>query len=226
MQKTKIFLLPGFGENHTAYNALLPYLKDYDVWHVDYRVILEKVPLWNYSGMHVAKRIIEHYDIRPGDKLIGHSTGGYFSFLIREILHNEICMISGFSDRKKVVIKLPYKWITTPLLYLSGVVKTDYIRDYMTQKIKDEAMKQVTLDVMNQFKTFRNTDLFKLSLIVSFDESPISVLPNPLRIHAKNDRVVRTPDAPFVEVKGGHFPLVLDTENVIKAMSEFLRIED
>ena len=224
MQKPKIFLLPGFGENHSVYDALLPYLKDYDVWHIDYRIILQKIPLWNYSGMYVVKKIVEHYNIQPEDKLIGHSTGGYFAFLIREMMGNEICMLAGFSDRKKVVIKLPYKWITTPLLYLSGLVKTDFIKDYMTQKIKDGAMKQITIDIMKQFKDYKNTDLFKLSMIISYDESPVSVLPHPLRIHDQNDRVVRVPDEPYVSVKGGHFSLLLDTENVAKAMSGFLKL--
>ena len=79
------------------------------------------------------------------------------------------------------------------------------------------------MEVMGHFKDFTNEELFKLSWILTYDEKPISGLPNPLRIHAKDDRVVRTPDEPYVEVKGGHFPIDLDIEGVVAAMKDFLK---
>ena len=219
---SRIFLLPGFGENSTMYDPLLPYLGDYEVIHVDYRKVLPQISLFNIHGIEVVKKIIQHYRILPEDKLIGHSTGGYFAFLIREIQQNEICMIGGFSDTNaKIVHFTPYPFIT-PFLSITGLIKSPLTKNYMLSKVKGRDVEKPLMEVMGHFKDFSNEDLFKLSWILTYDEKPISVLPNPLRIHAKDDRVVRKPDEPFVEVKGGHFPIDLDLENVVKAMKGFL----
>ena len=219
---SRIFLLPGFGENSTMYDPLLPYLGDYEVIHVDYRKVLPQISLFNIQGIEVVKKIIQHYRILPEDKLIGHSTGGYFAFLIREIQQNEICMIGGFSDTNaKIVHFTPYPFIT-PFLSITGLIKSPLTKNYMLSKVKGRDVEKPLMEVMGHFKDFSNEDLFKLSWILTYDEKPISVLPNPLRIHAKDDRVVRKPDEPFVEVKGGHFPIDLDLENVVKAMKGFL----
>lgn len=219
----RIFLLPGFGENSSMYDPLLPYLTEFEVKHVDYRKILPQIPFTKITGIDVVQKIIQHYRILPEDKLVGHSTGGYFAFLIREIQQNEICMIGGFSDCKaKIVHFTPYP-IITPFLSISGLIKSPLTRKYMHSKVKGKDVEKPLLEVMSHFKDFSNEDLFKLSFILTFDEKPISILPNPLRIHAKNDKVVRVPDEPFVAVKGGHFPIDLDLEGVVDAMQDFLK---
>ena len=222
MAKKRIFLLPGFGEDLSTYDPLLPYLKDYEVHHVDYSSALSKVPLWNTSGYAVVRHLLKEYDIQPEDKLIGHSTGGYFVFLIREMQGNEIAMISGFSDCAKVVPPLPYPWITSPLVTILGITKTEFSRNYMLKKIKGKPVAKPTMDAMMQMTHFSSIDLYKIVLILTFDEKPFSILPNPLRIHAKDDKLVRLPDEPYQEVKGGHFPLALDIQGVVSALRDFL----
>ena len=220
---TRIFILPGFGVNSVMYEPLASYLESrgFEVKHIDYRQILPQIRLTKLTGIDVVQKIIQHYRILPQDKLIGHSTGGYFSFLIREIQQNEICMISSFSDCKKIVHFLPNP-IFTPFLSLSGLMKSSLVKNYMLSKIKGRNIEKPSMEAMSHFKDFSNEDLFKLSWIITFDEKQISVLPNPLRIHSKEDRVVRVPNEPYVEVKGAHFPLDLDFENVMAAMQGFL----
>ncbi|MCO5230665.1 MAG: alpha/beta hydrolase [Chitinophagales bacterium] len=218
----RIFLFPGFGENSEAYDPLIPYLKDYEIKHVDYRKILSQVPFFNTSGWEIVKLIIKHYGIQPEDKLVGHSTGGYFAFLIREIIGNEICMIAGFSDCGKVVHPLSYPWFTTPFLSISGFTGSRYARKYMLDKVKGKPVAVPMERAMLQMKDFNNEELFKISMVLALDEKPLSVLPHPLRIHSKSDKLVRSPDEPYVEVDGGHFPMDLDIKGVVKAMQGFL----
>lgn len=217
----RIFLLPGFGENCSIYDPLLPYLSDYEIKKVDYRKILAQISLWNTSGIDVVNILIKHYRIQPEDKIIGHSTGGYFAFLIREIQDNDICMISGFSDVTKVIHFLPNKHLT-PFLALSGLIKSKYAKESTLKKVKGKPIEKVLGNVMNQFHDFSNEELFKLAMILTYDEKHISIKENPLRIHAKDDKVVRVPDQDFAEVKGGHFPMDVDLDGVITAMKGFL----
>lgn len=218
----RIFLLPGFGENNSVYDPLLPYLKDYEVKKIDYPPVLAQLPYHKINGWEAVKVMIRHYRILPEDKLIGHSTGGYFAFLIREIQGNEICMISGFSDCKKVIPPMPYPWLTTPLLSATGFIKSSISKNYMLSKVKGKPIAKPLMEVMGHFKDFTNEELFKLSVMLTYDEKPISVLPNPLRIHAKDDKVVRVPDQDYTEVRGGHFPMALDLEGVVSGMKGFL----
>ncbi len=222
---SRIFILPGFGVNSVMYEPLASYLESqgFQVKHIDYRQILPQVSLTQMTGIDIVQKIIKHYRILPEDKLIGHSTGGYFSFLIREIQQNEICMISSFSDcKKKIVHFLPSPYFT-PILSLTGFIKSSYSKNHMLSKIKGRDIEKPTMEVMEHFSDFSNEDLFKLSWVITFDEKPISRLPNPLRIHSKEDRVVRAPDEPYVKVKGAHFPLQLDFEGVVEAMQDFLK---
>lgn len=217
----RIFLLPGFGENCSIYDPLIPYLKDYEILKVDYRKVLSQIPLWNTSGLNVVEALIKHYNIQPEDKLIGHSTGGYFSFLIREIQDNEICMISGFSEVSKVIHFLPNKHLT-PFIAITGLIKSKYAKESTLKKVKGKPIEKALDQVMDQFHDFSNENLFKLAMILTYDEKIISIKDNPLRIHAKDDKVVRTPQQDFIEVQGGHFPLALDLQGVVNALKGFL----
>lgn len=222
--QARIFLLPGFGENCSIYDPLLPSMEDYVIERVEYPDVLNQVSFLNYNGFRIVERIIAHYGIRPEDKLIGHSTGGYFAFLIREMMDNEICMISGFSDCSKIIHPLSQPWLTTPLLGITGFAKTAFARWHMLGKVKGKDVERPMKEAMLQMKAYSNMDLFKLSMMLAHDEKPLSVLENPLRIHAKNDKLVKLPDEDYVEVKGGHFPIALDTQGVLRAMRDFLKI--
>ncbi len=223
--RPRLVLLPGFGENCSVYNPLLPYFTDYELVRVEYPDILNKVPFWNFSGFEIAKVISETYDLNSEDKLIGHSTGGYFAFLLREMMGNEICMISGFSDCAKIIHPLPYTWFTTPFLGITGFVKSALARRYMLNKVKDKPIAIPMKEAMLQMKDYSNMDLFKLSVILRYDEKPVSVLAHPLRIHARDDKLVKLPDEPYTEVSGGHFPIALDTSNVALEMKGFLELQ-
>lgn len=221
--KQRIILLPGFGENCSIFDHLVPHLKNFEIVKVEYPDILGDVSVIYCNGIEIAELIINRYHIEPEDLIIGHSTGGYFSFLIREMMHNEICMIAGFSDITKVVPPLPYSWLTTPLLGITGFYKTPLARKHILDKVKGKPIATPMRTAMLQMKDYSNLDLFKLTLVLTYDEKMISVLDPPLRIHAKDDKLVKLPDEPYIEVKGGHFPMILDVEGTLNAMSDFLR---
>ena len=217
---SRIFFLPGYGEHKEVFNELAPMIHGYELKFIDYRMILSQVPVWKVNGREIAQLLVRHYGIREGDKLIGHSMGGYFSFLIREALGNDICMISSFSDPGKVIHMLPNPYFT-PLLAVSGITKMPWAKNYMYRKVRGKAVERPMMNVIDGFKNFSNEDLFKLALI-TLEPKPVSILPNPLRLHAKDDKVVRIPDEPFVEVTGGHFPLNIVPGDIIKELSGFL----
>jgi hypothetical protein len=218
----KIFLIPGYGEDFKAFRQLAPFLEGFELVPVDYREVLGKLPLWKVSSRRLAKVIAAHYGIQERDKLIGHSMGGYVSFQMREIQGNDICMIGSFSDPGKILHMVPNAPFMTSVFAGSGFSKTDMVRDYLQKRVAGRPIEQPMMEVVENFKRFKNEELLKLSLL-TLEEKRASSLENPLRIHADDDRTVRVPDESYQKVEGGHFCLNLHPEQVFNAMQTFIQ---
>lgn len=219
--RKKLFLLPGFGEDSFCFRELSQYLKNYELIPIDYRPVLHKFSFPVISRKQFCRQLITQYNIQENDKLIGHSMGGYFSFQIREIIGNDICMIASFNDPGKLIHIIPQFPRATQIAALSGLLKTNILKNYLLNKIKDARYKDVQISVMDNFKNFSNTQL-GLMMEMNMEECIPSNLPNPLRIHDKKDRVVAAPDQDYIQVNGGHFCLNLHAEETYLAMQDFL----
>lgn len=222
--KKRIFLLPGFGEDTFCFNELIELIDEnkFEIIHVDYRNALNQFIFPIITRKQFCKRLIEQYEIKAEDRLIGHSMGGYFAFQIREINGSEICMIGSFSDTKKVIHTFPKYPRITQIVAFTGLIKTSFIKKYLLDKIKNEAYKEVQRNAMNNFKTFTNLEL-ALMTEMFYENGISSNLPNPLRIHDKADRIIKSPDEDFVQVSGGHFCLNLYPNETYGAMKDFLK---
>jgi hypothetical protein len=216
----KIFLLPGYGANERSFRHIRPFLAGHSMVDIDYRPVLQNMPLLGFSGRKLAKKLISTYNIRREDKLIGHSMGGYLSYHIRQIQGNKICMIASFSDPSRVIhlFDLPY---LTPLLAGTGFSKTGLAKKYLQSQVAGKPYAFELMEIADNFSTFSNGDLYKMTLMtLEKDQSEGDACP--LRIHSKEDRVVRPPNEPYIEVEGGHFCLNLFPEMVVEAMRPFL----
>ncbi len=224
MASKRIILFPGFGEDAFCFRALKPYLKAYEVVDIDYRPILNKFLISSISVQKFAKQIIQYYGISEQDKLIGHSMGGYFAFAIREELNNEICMIGAFSNPNKIV-RLSENQPITLFLTLTGFTSSSFMKQWQLKNAKGKFYEDTLAEVLNNFNKFSNYQLAKM-VRLSFGNEILSNKPNPLRIHAKNDNVVRPPDEKYKEVEGGHFAQLIYPEQVIDQMQAFLKFEE
>jgi len=222
MQK-RLFLLPGFGEDTFCFNELIPFINQhkYEIIHVDYRPVLDKFTFPVITVQQFARQLIRIYGIRNGDKLLGHSMGGYFSFQIRELIDTDICMIGSFNDPKKVIHMLPQFPRITLLAALTGLVKKKFLKNYLLAKIKDERYREIQSKIMDNFDNFTDNEL-ALMIEMNYQHKIPSSLPNPLRLHDKADRIVAAPDEPYIQIKGGHFCLNLYPEETYAAMKDFL----
>jgi len=217
----RLFLLPGFGEDERCFDELEQLISGYEKIHIDYRPVLNKFIFPLITVQQFARQLIKHYGIHPGDKLVGHSMGGFFSFQIRELIGCDICLIGSFSDPEKVFHTVPQVPRITQIAALTGIIKTAALKKYLLGKIKNEHIKNVQAGVMDNFHTFTNTQLALMSEMIYAPKIP-SKLPNPLRIHDKRDRIVRPPDEPYIQMEGGHFCLNLYPQETLNSMKHFL----
>lgn len=219
--KKRLYLLPGFGEDTFCFEELLPLINGYEIKHVDYRPVLNQFFFPLITRKQFCKQLIKYYNIQPEDKLIGHSMGGYFSFQIRELIGCEICMIASFHDPEKLIHIVPKYPRITQLTAILGLIKTNAVKNYLLEKIKDNQYKTVMADVMDNFNHFTNAQL-ALMAEMNYESKINSELPNPLRIHDRKDRVVSPPDEEYIQVNGGHFCLNLFPQETFEAMRTFL----
>lgn len=220
MIKQRIILLPGFSEDAYIFDEIKSSFSDYELVFVDYRNALEKHSLSTIDVWKFSKSLIEQYKITATDKLIGHSMGGYFSFVIRELISAEISMIASFSDPNKVRRITQNRFITI-FIAKTGIIKTDFFQKFLKKPTKGKYYESVHDKVMQNMKTFSSSQLAKM-VKMSFGEKVKSKFKNPLRIHAKNDSIVRAPDEEYVEVKLGHFCLILEPKEVLTPILNWL----
>ena len=219
----KIFLLPGFGEDGFVFNELLPYLNTHkkEIIKIDYRPVLDKFTFPFITVQQFSNKLIKYYNINSNDKLIGHSMGGYFSFQIRELIGTDIIMIGSFNDPKKIIHILPQFPRFTLFTTITGIAKQSWVKKYLLSKIKNEQIKAIQSKIMDNFNNFTNNEL-ALMLEMNYQQKIKTNLPNPIRIHDKNDKIVSPPDEPYHQIKGGHFSLNIHPEEVYTIIKTIL----
>jgi pimeloyl-ACP methyl ester carboxylesterase len=218
--KQKIFLLPGFGENERCFRNLHPFLSKYELIHVDYRPVLKKISLLETKPSVMAKNIIQHYNIRENDKLVGHSMGGYFSHVISVEQGNPTCLIGSFTDANKIV-RFTEVQAVNHFVTGSGLIKTPLMLSYIQQRNKEAHVRNEMSQIHSNFKTFTNDALLKMSIMSFGEDLPPAPVPT-FHIHATDDKVVRPPDAHYHKVRGGHFCLVFHPDEVHEKMEIWL----
>lgn len=221
--KPRVALLPGFGEDTSCFRGIRPALKNYDIIDIDYRPVLKKFNFLNLNVYSFVKELVKHYKIKPEDKLLGHSMGGYFSSAIMNLYGNDVASICSFSDPHKIIRATE----NVPLSYFiafSGLLQSKPMRDYFHKTCKGKPHEAEMMSVVDNFKTFTPVELTKM-MKMSYAEKLKFKHKLPLRIHSKTDRVVRPPDEPYVEVGGGHFSMVLCPEEVLNILSEMMELE-
>ncbi len=218
--KQKLFLFPGFGENASCFRNLKPFLRDFELVDIDYRPVLKNMAFWDTTPTNLCEGVISYYEIQPEDKLVGHSMGGYFSHVISILQANSTCLIGAFSDPNKIVRFSDSKMLNT-IVTGSGLVKTPFMSQYIASKTKDARIRNEMLSIQKNFKSFSNKAMAQISILSFGEDLPPSAV-QALRIHATNDRVVRTPDEKFEKVRGGHFSIIFHPDEVREKMDDWL----
>ena len=217
----KIYFLPGFGEDSFVFDNLKKYFSNYQIIDVNYRASLDKISFAAIDVRLLCKQLILEYGITKDDILIGHSMGGYFSFVIREIIFCQIVMLASFSNPNKIVRLVRKQWVNVAMAKMSLLRKT-FFQNLLLKASKGKYFEQEVEKVIRNLSNFSTAQISKM-MKLSFGKPVPSVLENPLRIHAKNDVIVRPPDEPYEPCSLGHFCLILETEVIANIILKSLQ---
>lgn len=188
-------------------------------------VLLGNQPRPELDVLQYAKQLTKWYAIKREDVVVGHSTGGWVALHIKHLVNCPIVQISSWTDSTKVFKPETNKelvyWLTKNGLLFNRITKHLVLRKNYRNKPSAPVFSAIFDKLIEGNKNNVNN---QLRLIFNAAQEAVTAQPD-LRIHARHDTVVLTPDQPFHEVPGDHFSLYNYPQKVYTPILELLRKE-
>jgi hypothetical protein len=217
----RIIFIPGFGEEASIFDKIQPAIAGEKLF-IDNWVLLEELPEKGLTVITYAKFLIDRFDIKKDDVIVGHSMGGWVAYFIKQLVGSATIQISSCTDLRKVIKPVPSNQLTYWLAKRGFGFNNVVLHILVWLYYKNKPSKEMFITIFNRLKTGDKTTVAK-QLMVIFNEvkQDKSVSPD-LRIHAKKDHIIRPPDQPYHVVPGDHFALYTYPAAVAKPIADFL----
>ena len=217
----RLILIPGFGEETTIFDKILPLLP-YEKVVLDHWELLGNNPRRTLNVTNYGYELIDTFKITADDVIIGHSMGGWIAWHIKHLAGCRAVQIASWTDPKKLVTLTrdpnTVYWAVRSGLYLNPFTYQLFLWQNYYGKPSVEVYRKVFKRLMRGNK---ENVINQLRLIFNpVFEMP--VLAPDLRIHSRADTTVMYPDEPAHEVPGDHFNLWVHPEEVAKPIAELL----
>ena len=213
----RILFIHGLGETDSCFRNIAPKLPGEHTF-ISFWEALGDSRRPKLTVIDFCIELIETYDIKPDDVIIGHSTGARLAHYIKHLNGNKIIQIAGWTDQSKVILPIKninfiYFLVRSGLMYLNAV--NQYMIGYYKRRDESKAYYIESLALLKAGN--RNCVVNQYKLALSNVEEKVTTEPD-LRIHAKRDNIIRFPDELFHEVPGDHFSLITYPEEVLAAI--------
>lgn len=218
----RIIFICGFGEDELMFSKIIPFIPGDKVvlnsWH-----LMGDKPVPEIDALKLATALVQQYCITNKDVVIGHSMGGWIGYYIKHITHCWLIQIASWTNGDKVVLPISNPsliyWAVKKDLYFNGFVKWLALQLYYKHIPSKEIFSYVYgLLIKGNNHNINN----QLRVILTPVTERLTVRPD-LRIHSKEDNIIRHPDEPFHPVTGDHFTLYTYPEEVYKPILRFLQ---
>ena len=219
----RIFFIPGFGEDPSIFDKIHPHIPGEKVFIDNWELVEDRarpdLTAWQY-----ASELVNRYEIRPEDVVIGHSMGGWIAYHIKQLVHCPIIQIASWTKERKVVKPIKNQrliyWAVKRNIYFNPLIKKLIIWKSYRQSPSAEVFSSV-FDRLR--KANKEQVINQLRITLNPESEPETEQPD-LRIHARGDSIVRFPDEPCYEVPGDHFTLWTHPEKVVEPINSFLQL--
>lgn len=220
----RIIFIHGLGETKSCFSNIAPELPG----EHEYISLWESLGTQRRSDLKVldfCQELIDAYQIKPTDIIIGHSTGGRLAHYIKHLNGNKIIQIAGWTDDGKPRFPIVKSKRMIYCIIRSGLLFTKFGTQFMIDNYKRrEDSKAYYVETLQNLKEGnRNCVVNQFKLALEGVDGKIETTPD-LRIHAKRDNVVKYPDEPFHEVPGDHFSLLTHAKEVLAPIKSFLEL--
>ena len=218
----RIFLIHGYVEDPTIFDALVPLLPPANYVRIN---LVDEFGRWqparSVSARTLALYLTEYYKIAPKDLIIGHSMGGWVAVNIKEVSGAKAIQLASYTDRR--FIKFP----TTNLKILrflldTGITQSKTLTGFFEKQYPFDESRELYNRLVEGSRTMSRQYIWQ-QLQTLFTPVPALTVPPDLRIHARADTIVAPPAEPYTEVPGDHFSLVFHAELVAEPIRALIR---
>lgn len=218
----RLIFIPGFGEEPSIFDRIHPHIQGEKVFLNNW-VLLGDNPRPGLNALQYASELVERFDIKRDDLIIGHSMGGWIAFHIKHLVQCPVIQIGSWTDGRKVVRPVKSRrlvyWLVKRGLYFNSFVKRYMVKKYYQGKPSAGIFSSV---FENLIQGNKENVVNQLRIIFNPVSEAVKVNPD-LRIHARRDNIVRYPNDPTHEVHGDHFTLYTQPEEVYQPIVAFLQ---
>jgi hypothetical protein len=217
----RIIFIPGFAEDEFAFSKIAPLIAGEQLILNSYKLLGDE-QREDFNALKFAQEFIATYKITERDILIGHSMGGWIAYHVKHFVGCRIIHIASLTNTDRIIPPavnnaavhwavrqgLVFNKLTTSISSL-GFYHHDYSKDifmYCAHLLE----KANTENIVNQLK-----------LLLNPVDAVITIQPD-LRIHGKEDNILRPPAEPYHKVSGDHFTLFTHPEEVSVPIIQYL----
>lgn len=217
----RLILIHGYIEDASIFDNLAPLLLPATLLPIDLK---DEFARWNPTGpinaRQLAQYLADYYQITADDVVIGHSMGGWVAINIKELTGATTVQLGSWTDKKK--INFPVKNLRVIRWMLNnGILQSNWLNSYFVKMYPFDESKDLYSKLLSASKRMSRVYIYQQMMTLFAPVPPLTVQPD-LRVHARPDSVVKTPDDPFHEVPGDHFSLYIYPELVAEPIRKVL----
>ncbi len=218
----RFILIHGYVEQSTIFDQLIPLLPSTNIVNIN---LVDEFARWQpqpkINALAVAQYLAGHYQISATDVVIGHSMGGWIAIHLKAVTGATTIQLGSWTDQQK--INFPVKSLPIlRLLLVSGLSQSQTLLNYFKKQYHLAESKALYSQLVDGLATMSRHYIWQQQQTLFAPVPPLTVQPD-LRVHAKRDNIVFTPDEPYTEVPGDHFSLVFHPALVADAINNTLR---
>lgn len=219
----RLVLVHGYTETSAIFAPLLPLLPaGLPVVAVELPAALAGwQPLGPVNVVSVARRLAEVYQLTAADVVLGHSMGGWLAAYLKQEIGCTAVLLSGFTHPNRIVAR---KW-NLRLLQLAvhaGLVQSRWFSTRVKRRYPFAESRALYHQLVEDTRLLSRHHLYQQLQVLFAPAPPLTVKPD-LRLHARQDHIIRPPKAPYVEISGDHFGHYFYPQQVVAALQPWLR---
>ncbi|MCY7421377.1 MAG: alpha/beta hydrolase [Chitinophagaceae bacterium] len=217
----RIIFIPGLGEDEKVFDPVLPLIEGeklvLNTWHLHGDTLRGKI-----NAIDMATELIGRYNITPNDLVIGHSMGGLIALYIKQLTGCKIIQVASFTSHDRVIVPVSnhnlIKWAVKYHLFFNPVIRWLVLKLQYNKKPSGPWLNYIFNLLKNGNK---NNVINQLTVALTPIKSKQSIEPD-LRIHSKDDLIVRPPKEPYVQIPGDHFSILTHPVEAAHAINTFI----
>jgi len=218
----RIIFIPGFAEDERIFSHIHPLIPGEKLLLNSWK-LFDSRPAADLNVLKFAKDFIETYDITGRDVLIGHSMGGWIAYHVKHFVNCPVIQVASMTKNDRVIppvfdLPLVYWAIRRRLVFNRFTTWMSSFGMYHHRESRDIFMYCAKLLEKGNTEIIVN----QLKVIIRPVDVVLAVQPD-LRIHSKEDPILKPPAEPFYNVPGDHFGLYTHPREVAEPIIRFLQ---